>query len=202
VIDFGRWRCRSLRVALVDLAEGTLDAAERGRVERHLSDCRDCSEELAALRAAPRVLQRTIIEKDEASSARQRAKIMERVRELPVTRPIPHRPAARPASAPFPRSALFAAATAGFIALVGYYRFQETFRPSVQLAGSDTPVPNDIEALDAATVLALADLAEVIAPAELHSAVVIDDLSGADLEILDAWLDGEDTLEMNEGGKA
>jgi anti-sigma factor RsiW len=190
------WRCRRLRAALVDLADGSLEGRERLWVEAHVARCRRCAQALDALRAAPAALREgTGVERDEEEWRRQRAMIVKAIESATATRLPVRPPRLRAARAGFPWSAGFAVATAGFIALVGYYRFQETFRPSLQLGSTKAPVPNDIAALDTKTVVALLDVADVIAPAQTDT-LALEDLSESDLESLDSWL-GADAPEIS-----
>ena len=180
--------CRRFRAALVDFAGGTLDAAEHERAARHVADCASCAGDLEALRAAPEHLAAAAPGPGEAFFRRQRQSILERIREA-ETRPrrpvriIPRRP-----PAPFPWSAVFAAALATGIALVGWSRFERTFRPGIQVPAVVAPVPNDVDALDDATLLALAEVAGVIASPRFE-APGLEILTPRELDALEARLD-------------
>ncbi len=66
-------RCFLLRPKLVSFADGTLLEPVRTGVERHLANCRRCTEDVVALREVPAVLRRDVtFAPDEAFWARQR----------------------------------------------------------------------------------------------------------------------------------
>jgi hypothetical protein len=69
-------RCFWLRPKLVSFADGSLPEPVRGVVERHLSNCARCTEDVVALREVPAVLRRDVTPApDEAFWARQRESI-------------------------------------------------------------------------------------------------------------------------------
>jgi anti-sigma factor RsiW len=188
LIDFvSRFGCRRFRRALVDLAEGSLPAAERAGVERHLAACPSCRDQLDDLRAAPSILRESESRPDDAEWLRQRRDILRLVRDLPSPRRT-HAPLRLPVRRGIPASAGFAIAMAVVIAIVGYLRFEETFRPAIQLAETAGPLPNDIGALEAETVLALADVVEVITSPD-EEALDLEHLSDAELATLARWVD-------------
>ncbi|MGH7857172.1 MAG: anti-sigma factor family protein [Candidatus Binatia bacterium] len=184
-----RWRCRRFRARLVDLADGMLGADERRRVEGHVEGCARCADEIEALQSVPALLRKTVAERDEAEWARQRREIMGLIRGEAAPRwTAPPALLRDPARRGIPPSAVFAAAMAAVIAIVGYARFQATFRPSIQLTGTAAPVPNDIAALETETVVALDEVVEVIAvpgPERLG----VEDLSDEELAAVEEWFD-------------
>ncbi|MGH7820215.1 MAG: anti-sigma factor family protein [Candidatus Binatia bacterium] len=184
-----RWSCRRLRARLVDLAEGTLGAHEREATERHVEGCDRCAEALGRLRAAPAVLRRTsTLDRDEAEWLRQRREIMRLIgAEGAPRRSRPPALLREPERRGMPWSAGLMVATAVLIAIVGYARFEATFRPAIQLGGASAPVPNDIGALEPETVAALADVVEVIAPPGAD-ALGLEHLSDEELSALEEWL--------------
>ena len=73
--------CRRLRPELVDLAVGTLAAADAARLEAHLAVCAECRDDLAAMRGLPSELRDDDPpEPGEDFWLRQRQAIMRRVR--------------------------------------------------------------------------------------------------------------------------
>ena len=94
VSNIVRLRCFLLRSALVGFADGTLPEPARADVERHLSRCPHCTEDVVALREVPAMLrQRVAPAPDEAFWARQRESILRTVTLGVAT--APPRPATR-----------------------------------------------------------------------------------------------------------
>ena len=80
-----RWRCRPYQPLLVEAVEGTLDDAQRQRLDRHLARCPRCSADVAALRDVPALLQTSIVpDPGEAFWVRQRQAIGRAVRQAPA----------------------------------------------------------------------------------------------------------------------
>ncbi len=81
--------CWRLRPALVDLAVGTIDAAEAARVESHVAECDACRADLAAMRGVPSELRDADLpEPSQEFWQRQRDAIMRRIQAaapLPAT---------------------------------------------------------------------------------------------------------------------
>lgn len=178
--------CRRLRATLVDLAEGAIDDDVRDRAERHLGGCSGCREAVEALRAAPARLGAAAPVPDAAFRSRQRAAILERIREAAAqprrpVRIVPRRP--RP---PFPWSAVFAGGLAVAIAAIGGSRFESTFRPGLQGTTPAGAVPNDVAALDDGTLVALSEVAATVTTARPLSG--LEPLGAAERAALDAWL--------------
>jgi hypothetical protein len=150
-----RWTCRRLQGALIDLAEGTLDANRRRRVVAHLARCGECAAAASALRDLPALLRDTTAQPDEAFWQAQRAAVMREVRTLPVPASrIPGR-SWRPA-VPLDRRLLrwapalaVAAAAAVVLAL----------RPLTSLPDFRHTPPTNVESLDDPTLLSLSELA-------------------------------------------
>jgi hypothetical protein len=78
------FRCRRLRPALVDLAEGALAPAAARRIEAHVAWCATCRDDLEAMRGLSTELRDpTLADPPEDFWRRQRQSIMRRVRTAP-----------------------------------------------------------------------------------------------------------------------
>jgi hypothetical protein len=76
--------CRRLRLALVDLADGTLAPAEARRVEAHVAICATCRGDLAIMRGLTTGLRDpSLPEPPEDFWRQQRQAIMRQVRQVP-----------------------------------------------------------------------------------------------------------------------
>jgi hypothetical protein len=139
--------CWRLRASLVDLAEGTLPAAGRAGVERHVAVCASCAATVAALRELPERLRGVELPGD-AFWQRQRADILRAVRGLPV-----------PASPPraWPAWPMGLAVAASVLLAVLAQRLAGLPR-----GGSDAGAPRAVAALDAEAALALLDAGEAM----------------------------------------
>lgn len=109
------WRCARLRPRLVEFAEGTLAEAARARLERHLSSCTRCAEEVFDLRELPAEVRRAAsAEPPEEFWTRQRRAILEAIEERPVATPRLTAARARPARWGAPAALAASAALALF----------------------------------------------------------------------------------------
>lgn len=70
------WRCRRWDAALVDYAEGDLEAHERLRVERHLATCARCTAAVEALSGVSTLLRDATVSRDESFWVAQRQATM------------------------------------------------------------------------------------------------------------------------------
>jgi len=169
--------CRRLRPALVDLAVGTLDAADTAPVEAHLTACADCRDDLAAMRGLPSELRDADLpEPDEDFWRRQRQAIMRRVRAAGVSS---KRTSVR-------RWRLVAAAATVVIALTATHTVLVRRVPT----GA-----HSIERLDDDALLHLHELMPVITPASTiedadSDLLAVHDLGDDDLDALADLLDG------------
>jgi len=148
------WTCRRLRGRLVDLASGSLPAAEQTPVEVHVAGCARCRDALAALREVPALLE------DESDIGEefwreQRQAIMRTVRDLPPperTRrwwlPVDRVPSA--ARRPWVTWAPALVAVTAVLAMV-------TLRPEMPWRTPETPA--QVDRLDDPALLSLSDLA-------------------------------------------
>jgi anti-sigma factor RsiW len=165
--------CRRLRPALVDLALGTLGAAEARQVEVHVASCRRCRDDLAAMRALPGALDGvTPTALPDAFWLRQRQAIMRRVRT-----------AAAPAAAPrrwAPAWQLTGALATIVLALL------VTHPP---LLHRGPALPRAVDRLDDDALLHLHDLLPTLTPA-----VSADDADGDVLAVHDLADDELDSL--------
>ena len=70
------WRCRRWNGALVDYADGALEADVRAQVERHLATCERCTAALAALTGVSAALREASVARDESFWIAQRQATM------------------------------------------------------------------------------------------------------------------------------
>ena len=145
-----RWRCRRYAARLVDLADETLAAPLRERVERHVQTCDRCREALDDLRDVPNLLRETAATPGEAFWQRQRRDIMRAIRN------------AEPATVPRQRALPVAAWRGGLVAVatallaVASYRILQP-RPAPPLASRHAGA-SSIDDLEGDAMVALSEL--------------------------------------------
>lgn len=85
-----RWRCARVRPLLVDCADGVLGGEARARLERHVAECGECRDALAALREVAQALrQGPTPQRDDEFFRVQRQAILRRVRQAPSPLAVP-----------------------------------------------------------------------------------------------------------------
>jgi anti-sigma factor RsiW len=164
------WTCRRLSGRLVDLADGTLDAAERSRLTSHLARCSDCAAAVAALQDVPALLREAEDPPGgEGFWRAQRDAIMQGVRGLP------------PPAASLPHGRGYRARGPGWMAWAPALAAAAVVVAAVVLR-APPPAPEravvpatGVETLDDPTLLSLSDLAGSSMPDVERGADVLED---------------------------